>query len=161
MNPTSLVTNRVQNQAPCHTIQRAGTNPAHDQTGTFDDGCLRVDLQSRTVTLFGRDLGLTSAERRCVLHLASRRGQVVPYRELLVHVWGPAYENETFLLQAYMGNLRHKVERDPFHPLYILERQREGYYFCTLRHQPSPPPDAQKSRQPYSTSSASGLCAAS
>jgi DNA-binding response OmpR family regulator len=130
MNPTPLlVTNREQNRASCHTVERIGINSVHDQTDIFDDGCLRVDLRNRAVTLFGKDLGLTSAELRCVLHLANRQGQVVPYRELLVHVWGPAYEDETLLLRVYMSNLRYRIERDPFVPHYILERQHEGYYF--------------------------------
>ena len=132
MNPTPLlIADREQNRAPCHTIEQADTNFANDQTGIFDDGCLRVDLRNRAVTLFGRDLGLTSAELRCILHLANRQGQVIPYQELLIHVWGPAYADETYLLQVYMGNLRHKIERDPYHPHYILERQHDGYYFCT------------------------------
>ena len=67
-----------------------------------------------------------------MLHLAERPGRVVPYRELLAEVWGPAYADEIYLLQVYVSNLRHKIEENPYDPKYILERQLEGYYFGSV-----------------------------
>jgi two-component system KDP operon response regulator KdpE len=130
MSLTALsIANCKQDLSSRHDLKRPSTNLPSAQEGIFDDGYLRIDPRDRTVTRRGRDADLTPTELRCVLHLAEHPGRVIPYRELLAHVWGPAYADEIYLLQLYMSNLRHKIEENPYDPSYILERQLEGYYF--------------------------------
>jgi two-component system KDP operon response regulator KdpE len=75
---------------------------------------------------------LTPTESRLLLYLARRKGQTVPYRELLVNVWGPEYEEQVRYLDMYVRHLSHKIENDPTNPRYIVGNQEGGYCFADL-----------------------------
>ncbi len=61
--------------------------------------------------------------------LLGRRGTVMTHRELLREVWGPAHSDSSHYLRIYMGHLRHKLERDPARPEYLLTEVGVGYRF--------------------------------
>ncbi len=97
----------------------------------YDDGNLRIDFSEGTVSRQGEPVPLTPTESRLLLYLVSHRGRVIPHQELLNHVWGPAYADETGYLSVYIRYLRQKIEDDPANPRYIRTRWRVGYYFAT------------------------------
>ena len=105
-------------------VRKRGWEPA------YQDGNLRVDLANGTVTRNGEVVHLTPTESRLLMCLVSRRGEVIPHKELLVQAWGPEYSEAVGYLGVYIRYLRQKVEKDPSHPQYIRTRWGIGYYFA-------------------------------
>jgi DNA-binding response OmpR family regulator len=95
----------------------------------FDDGTLRIDLRSHTVTHQGEQIELSPTELRLLMYLASRPGKSVPCQELLIKVWGQEYADQERFLHAFIDHLRQKVEPDPRQPHYIHNQQDGGYCF--------------------------------
>jgi two-component system KDP operon response regulator KdpE len=46
---------------------------------------------------------------------------------LLQEVWGPGYVEHRQYLRVFMGQLRHKLERDPARPRYLVNEPGVGY----------------------------------
>ena len=75
----------------------------------------------------GQEVPLTPIEYRILAYLAQNAGRVVTQDLLLEHVWGSEYLGESHMLQVNINRLRHKIERDPTHPLYLLTKVGIGY----------------------------------
>lgn len=106
-----------------HAIQAAqGTD---DPVFVSDD--LRVDLAHRQVFVGDDEVHLTPIEYKLLLILVQYAGKVVTQRQLLHDVWGPNYVKETHYLRIYMGQLRHKLERDPTRPRHLITEPGIGY----------------------------------
>jgi two-component system KDP operon response regulator KdpE len=93
----------------------------------FQFGDLMVDLTYRSVTVNGNPVTLTPTEYDILRTLVKHAGKVLTHRQLLRAVWGTNYEGETHLLQVNISNLRHKLEKDPARPIYILTEPGVGY----------------------------------
>jgi two-component system KDP operon response regulator KdpE len=52
---------------------------------------------------------------------------VVTHRQLLREVWGPGSVAQSHYLRVYMGQLRHKLEKDPARPRYLETETGVGY----------------------------------
>jgi two-component system KDP operon response regulator KdpE len=72
---------------------------------------------------------LTPTEWHLLEVLIRHEGKLVPRKQLLQEVWGPAYETETNYLRVYMAQLRRKLEADPAHPRHLLTEPGMGYRF--------------------------------
>jgi DNA-binding winged helix-turn-helix (wHTH) protein len=90
---------------------------------------LEIDLSKRVVKRGGQRVRLTPTEYRLLEYLSSQKGRIVTHPELLREVWGPEYGKESEYLRVYIGRLRHKIERDPSTPQYILTDPGNGYSF--------------------------------
>ena len=93
----------------------------------FRSGELVVDLANRLVTVGGQPAQLTPTEYEILKALVSATGKVLTHHQLLRHVWGRGYEAESHMLRVNISNLRHKLEPDPAHPIYILTESGVGY----------------------------------
>ena len=101
-------------------------------TGTSADavyevGGLQVDHARREVTVDGEQVHLTPTEFRLLTVLARNAGKVVTHRQLLKEVWGPDSVSENQYLRVYMGQLRHKIEKDATRPRYLRTESGVGY----------------------------------
>ena len=92
-------------------------------------GDFRVDLETRQVSVRGREVHLTPKEFELLAHLARHPGKVLTHRALLGAVWGGDYVEQTEYLRVFIGQLRKKIEPDPAHPQYILTEPWIGYRF--------------------------------
>lgn len=101
--------------------------PTGEGQTVFQAGDLQVDLLHRAVSLGGQPVSLTPTEYELLKHLVQHAGKVVTHRQLLHAVWGTPYEDEAHLLRVNISNLRHKIERDPAQPEYILTESGVGY----------------------------------
>jgi two-component system KDP operon response regulator KdpE len=110
-------------------LRHRGERQNGDPETILNDGNLCIDLVRQTVTRQGIAIDLTPTESRLLLYLAQHRGRVVPHRELLTHVWGPQYANESKYLGVYVRYVRAKIEDDPSNPVYITTKHRVGYSF--------------------------------
>jgi two-component system, OmpR family, KDP operon response regulator KdpE len=109
------------------TLRRA---PAADGASqVIEAGELRVDLDSRTVTLHGQEVHLTPKEFDLMSHFIRNPGKVLTHRRLLGAVWGGDYTEQTEYLRVFIGQLRKKIEPNPSSPRYILTEPWIGYRF--------------------------------
>jgi two-component system KDP operon response regulator KdpE len=111
-------------------LDRDGGSPRNGRHLVYDNGSLHIDVRSGTVARGREPIDLSPTELRLLMYMASRRGQTIPYKELLTRVWGPEYADEEPYLHAYIRHLRKKIEPDPRHPKYICARQKAGYAFA-------------------------------
>jgi two-component system KDP operon response regulator KdpE len=90
---------------------------------------LKIDLPARQVWRDSEEVRLTPTEWGVLASLVSRPGQLVPQRQILQEVWGPAYKKETNYLRVYVGNLRRKLEIDASRPRHLITEPGMGYRF--------------------------------
>jgi len=90
-------------------------------------GDLAVDLVRRLVTLGGREVRLSVKEFEVLRLLVSQAGRVLTHEFILREVWGPANAENIQYLRVYVRSLRHKLEKDPTQPHYILTETGVGY----------------------------------
>ncbi len=95
-----------------------------------------VDLAARTVTRApdgpagaSEPVHLTKTEWAMLEILLRNPGRLVSGRQILLEIWGPAYENQTNYLRFYMGRLRQKLEPEPSRPRQLLTEPGMGYRF--------------------------------
>jgi two-component system KDP operon response regulator KdpE len=74
-----------------------------------------------------QEVKLTPTEYDLLRVLVTHAGKVVTHQQLLQEVWGPADVDETHYLRVYIGQLRHKIEKNPAQPQYILTEPGVGY----------------------------------
>jgi DNA-binding response OmpR family regulator len=91
-------------------------------------GPIVVDPRSRTVTLDGDPVDLTTREFDLLAFLMEHPGQVFDRNELLEHVWGYSF-GSTPTVTVHVQRLRRKVERDPEHPRHVTTVWGSGYRF--------------------------------
>jgi two-component system KDP operon response regulator KdpE len=107
------------------TSRRAGAR----ETTTLETEHLRIDLPARQVWKDSVEVRLTPTEWGLLTSLVTRPGRLVPRRQLLHEVWGPAYDTETNYLRVYVANLRRKLESDPARPRHLITEPGMGYRF--------------------------------
>jgi two-component system, OmpR family, KDP operon response regulator KdpE len=93
----------------------------------FRTGELAVDLGARRVSVEGREVRLTPTQYKLLTTLVKNAGKVVTHRQLLREVWGPGSVEHSHYLRVYMGQLRHKLEKDPARPRYLETETGVGY----------------------------------
>jgi two-component system, OmpR family, KDP operon response regulator KdpE len=108
-------------------LRHAARLPDAAMESVFRIGDLQVDLARRRVSVGGRDVHLTPNEYKLLALLVRHAGKVVTHRQLLRDVWGPNAVEHTHYVRVYMTQLRHKLERDPARPAYLLTEPGVGY----------------------------------
>jgi two-component system KDP operon response regulator KdpE len=88
-----------------------------------------VDLAQRRVTRDGDVVRLTPTEWNFLELLVRNPARLVTQQQLLLDVWGPAYQTEANYLRVYMAQLRRKLEDDPGNPRHLLTEPGVGYRF--------------------------------
>jgi DNA-binding response OmpR family regulator len=82
-------------------------------------GQLVVDPRTRTATLGGQVIELSRKEFQLLLALASRQGEVVTRRELLVEVWQQPYGGGDRTVDVHVSWLRRKLGETAANPRYL------------------------------------------
>jgi len=90
-------------------------------------GLLCMDFARRVVTRDGQEVRLSKREYDLLHFLASSTDHVLTHREILKSLWGPAHEEDTTYLRAYVNQLRQKLESDPTAPKLIVTEPGVGY----------------------------------
>jgi two-component system KDP operon response regulator KdpE len=93
----------------------------------FSTNNLRVDLTRRQIFVSDKEVHLTPIEYKLLVTLIKHAGKVVTHRQLLREVWGPNSSDQTQYLRVYMGQLRHKLEKNPSRPIYLTTEPGVGY----------------------------------
>lgn len=105
--------------------RRARHEPATPKT--FEAQGLKIDFERRLVSRDGQTIRLTPKEYELLAFLAHHAGRVATHRQILLHVWGPAHEQDTPYLRVFVGQLRAKIEISPERPQLILTEPGVGY----------------------------------
>ena len=86
-----------------------------------------VDFAHDSVAVGGKDVQLTSTERKLLYVFISNAGRVLTADQVLAQVWGDDYVGEAHLLRVTIGRLRQKLGDDSKEPKYIATRTGMGY----------------------------------
>jgi DNA-binding response OmpR family regulator len=107
--------------------ERTGMNGNGHAPRLINAGELDIDVASRRVYKRGEEVGLSPTEFKLLATLAEAQGRVLSPRAIIARVWGRDFMNEFHYLRLYVRYLRTKLEDDPKHPRYILNRWGSGY----------------------------------
>jgi two-component system KDP operon response regulator KdpE len=108
-------------------LRRAGSDP---DAPVVETDSFTIDLASKQASTPAGPVHLTPTEWHLLEVLIRHEGKLVPRRDLLQEVWGPAYETETNYLRVYVAQLRRKLEADPSHPRHLITEPGMGYRFA-------------------------------
>ena len=108
-------------------LRHSALPPGMAGSTIFTAGELRVDLLRRQVFRGDEEIHLTPTEYKLLAALIRQAGRVVTHRQLLEEVWGANYVDQSHYLRVYMGQLRHKLERDPTRPRLLSTEPGLGY----------------------------------
>ena len=88
---------------------------------------IRIDLARHTVSVDGREVGLTPSEFKLLAYLAEHPGQVLSRRQVMERLWESPFVGDARACDAHISNLRRKLERDPSRPERIVTVREAGY----------------------------------
>jgi two-component system KDP operon response regulator KdpE len=105
---------------------------SNGEEGVFTVAELVVDMIHRKIAVGGADVHLTPIEYRVLTVLIKHAGKVLTHQFLMKEVWGPNYVERAHYLRIYMGTLRHKLEKDPTRPRFLLTEVGVGYRLAVV-----------------------------
>lgn len=95
----------------------------------YDDGHLKVDLPSRTVSVDGERIRFSPREYELLLELIQHPGQILTQQYLLRKYWGDSHIEDSHYLRIFIRQIRNKLGDDPTRPAYIETDAGVGYRF--------------------------------
>jgi len=107
------------------------------ESSTFINGDLKVDLISRLVTVNDIEVKLTVTEYQLLTLFIKNIGKVLTHNFILREIWGSAYSEQTQYLRVFIGQLRKKLEKDSSIPELIKTESGVGYRMV-YQKKPSP-----------------------
>src|SRR5258705_4091821 len=111
-------------------LRRANSQPTNETAQkVLESGDFHVDLESRKVTVRGREIRLTPKEFDLLIYFMNHSGKVLTHHTLLAAVWGGDYVEQDQYLRVFVGNLRKKLDKDGSGKSYILTEPWVGYRF--------------------------------
>lgn len=111
-------------------LRRAATVLTSEPESTvLTSGDFHVELETRQVTVSGREVHLTPKEFDLLVYFLKHSGKVLTHRTLLAAIWGGDYVEQNEYLRVFVGTLRKKLEPDVANPRYIVTEPWIGYRF--------------------------------
>ena len=109
-------------------LRRANLSKEPESAEPIKIGDFHIDLQTRIVTVAGREVHLTPKEFDLLVYMARHPEKVLTHGVLLKAVWGAQSIQQPEYLRVFINQLRKKIEpADP--PQYILTEPWVGYRF--------------------------------
>lgn len=99
--------------------------------GVYDDGHLKVNLDSHQVFVNGEPVVLSPKEWRLLEYFLLHRNCVIPHQALLRFAWGDGFEEDVACLKVYIAHLRRKLGDSARRSRYIHTERAIGYRFET------------------------------
>ena len=99
---------------------------ARERPAVLEAGDLSLDPATREVRRGDTAVSLTAREAALLEYLLRRRGEVVPKRDILDHVWDDDFEGDPNIVEVYIRHLRNKLDR-PFGREAIETLRGAGY----------------------------------
>jgi DNA-binding response OmpR family regulator len=95
----------------------------------YQEGSIRIDHGTRQVWVRGALVQLTPIEYNLLIYLSRQGRQIMPYEQLLEHVWEGPEKGTRQGLFVHVRRLREKIEEDPKNPLILSNKWGVGYVF--------------------------------
>lgn len=102
---------------------------APEKSNKIVAGGLVLDSESRSVTINGNEVNLTTKEFDLLELLLVNTGKVYSREKLLNVVWGYEYPGDVRTVDVHVRRLREKIEPTPGEPRYVQTKWGKGYYF--------------------------------
>jgi len=103
-------------------IRRAHAQPG----GVVRAAGLTLDEARQTVSISGREIGLTGAEFRLLRYLMLHPGEILSKAHLAEHLYDTESDPGSNVIEVYVNHLRNKLG-----PGFIATRRGQGYVFGT------------------------------
>lgn len=109
-------------------LRRANLSREPESAEPIQTGDFHIDLQTRIVSVGGKEVHLTPKEFDLLVYLARHPEKVLTHSVLLKAVWGPQSIQQPEYLRVFINQLRKKIEPEDS-PRYILTEPWVGYRF--------------------------------
>ena len=103
--------------------------PVAEQPKLLTEGDMTIELESRRVSIAGKDINLTAKEFNILTLLLFHPNKVYSRDDLLKAVWGSDALGDGRTVDVHVRRLREKIENNPGDPKYIQTKWGVGYYF--------------------------------
>ncbi len=84
--------------------------PRESLAGAYSAGGIEIDPAAHSVTVAGRDAGLTLKEFRLLEHFARHSGQVLTRENIVSRLWDYGFDGYSNVVDVHVKNLRKKIE---------------------------------------------------
>jgi DNA-binding response OmpR family regulator len=96
-------------------------------------GQLEIDMDTRSATLAGQPLGLTTTEFEALALFASQPGKVFSREQIMEHLRGIDWQTYHRSADVLISRLRQKLKDDPKKPTWFKTIWGSGYMFLPQR----------------------------
>ncbi len=103
--------------------------PAVEEPKQLVEGEMVIELDSRRVTIAGKEINLTAKEFNILTLLLFHPNKVYSRDDLLKEIWGSDALGDGRTVDVHVRRLREKIESNPGDPKYIQTKWGVGYYF--------------------------------
>ena len=123
--------NILEVKARIKTVLRRRTSNSKEEEASNEIvyGLLRLNLDSRTLYIDGRDADLTVIEFNLLEAMAKHPNKVFSRQDLLKIVRGEVDKADARSIDVHIRRLREKIEENPSSPKYVHTKWGVGYYF--------------------------------
>lgn len=109
--------------------RRTSNSKEEEASNVIVYGLLRLNLDSRTLYIDGRDAYLTVIEFNLLEAMAKHPNKVFSRQDLLKIVRGEVDKADARSIDVHIRRLREKIEENPSSPKYVHTKWGVGYYF--------------------------------
>lgn len=123
--------NILEVKARMKAILRRNNKPEKEQakSNVLNIGDMRIDCDSRSLFIRGKEIYLTAKEFDLLELLAFNPNRVYSRDVLLKTVWGADYPGDGRTVDVHITRLREKIEDNSSEPKYVHTKWGVGYYF--------------------------------
>lgn len=123
--------NILEVKARMKAILRRNNKPEKEQakSNVLNIGDMRIDCDSRSLFIRGKEIYLTAKEFDLLELLAFNPNRVYSRDVLLKTVWGEDYPGDGRTVDVHIRRLREKIEDNSSEPKYVHTKWGVGYYF--------------------------------
>jgi two-component system KDP operon response regulator KdpE len=110
-------------------LRRAGMPSVARELTQIEAGDFFIDLETRRVTVRGREVRLSPKEFELVAYWAKHPHKVITHRSLLANIWGDTPSAQPEHLRVLVNHVRKKLEPEDGSARYIVTEPWVGYRF--------------------------------
>lgn len=111
------------------TVLRRVTEEQAEKVLSFNNGQLKIKLESQQVFVHDMEIELTHTEYDILATMAKHYRQIFTREQLIDITRGIDYDGLDRMIDSHIKNLRRKIESDNTKPVYIITVYGRGYRF--------------------------------